>query len=220
MVLENYYMKKLILTAISLLSMVSIYSQYGYKDSNRIGIMAGINQTTLNTSNFATKAETGWNGGLSMRGNFYNNWDMVYSMQFSENNFSVATKYNGIIDEDVKYKLPSAQISLQLSYVILENHLSVEFGPIVQFNGKLKLDAEKENNIISGTTLKAVDIVDISKFNLYPTIGITAGGRHLRFNVSYQYGIMNSLDNLNSKNLGYTFKGNTGVINGNVIIYL
>ncbi|WP_366185751.1 PorT family protein [Flavobacterium ovatum] len=213
-------MKKLILTAISLLSMVSIYSQYGYKDSNRIGIMAGINQTTLNTSNFATKAETGWNGGLSMRGNFYNNWDMVYSMQFSENNFSVATKYNGIIDEDVKYKLPSAQISLQLSYVILENHLSVEFGPIVQFNGKLKLDAEKENNIISGTTLKAVDIVDISKFNLYPTIGITAGGRHLRFNVSYQYGIMNSLDNLNSKNLGYTFKGNTGVINGNVIIYL
>jgi hypothetical protein len=213
-------MKKLVLIAITLFSMVSIYAQYGYRDSNRIGITVGVNQATLKTSNFATKPEIGWNGGLSMRGNFYNNWDMVYSIQFSENNFSVATKYNGIIDEDVKYKLPSAQISLQLSYVILENHLSVEFGPIVQFNGKLKLDAEKENNIISGTTLKAVDIVDISKFNLYPTIGLTAGGTHLRFNVSYQYGILNTLDNLNSKNLGYTFKGNTGVINGNVIIYL
>ncbi|WP_418264464.1 outer membrane beta-barrel protein [Flavobacterium faecale] len=213
-------MKKLLLISFALFSIVSIYGQYGYRDSNRIGITAGVNQASMKTTNFQTKAETGWNAGLSMRGNFYNDWDMVYSMQFSESNFSVDTKYNGIIEEDVKYKLPSAQISLQLSYVILENHLSFEFGPIVQFNGKLKLDAEKENNTISGTTLRAGDIVDISKFNVYPTVGITAGGTHLRFNVSYQYGMMNTFSNLNSKSLGYNFKGNPGVINGNVIIYL
>lgn len=220
MLVQNYNMKNLLLFTFTFFSMVSIKAQYGYRDSNRIGITVGVNQMTLNTNNFQTKAETGWNGGLSMRGNFYNSWDMVYAIQFSENNFSVDTKYNGIIDELVKYKIPSAQISLQLSYVVLENHLSFEFGPIVQLNGKLKFDADKENNTINGTTLLAKDIIDVSKFNLYPTVGITAGGKHLRFNVSYQYGVTNLLGNLNSKNLGYNFKGNASMINGNMIIYL
>lgn len=196
------------------------FAQYGYRDSNRIGISVGINQFTLKTNNFQTKPEISWNGGLSIRGNFYNNWDMVYAMQFSENNFSVATTQNSFFVEDVKYKLPSAQISLQLSYVILESHLSVEFGPLIQLNGKLKLSADQENNTINGTTLLAKDIIDVSKFNFYPTIGITGGGKHLRFNVSYQYGVTNLLNNLNSKNLGYNFKGTPSSINGNVIIYL
>jgi hypothetical protein len=50
--------------------------------------------------------------------------------------------------------------------------------------------------------LLAKDIVDISKFNFYPVVGLTAGVRHFRINVSYQYGINNILDNLR-KSLGY-----------------
>jgi hypothetical protein len=107
-----------------------------------------------------------------------------------------------------------------LSYKIVPNHLSVEFGPLIQLNGKLKLDTENENNIISGTTLFAKDIQDISKFNFYPTAGITFGIKHLRLNVSYQYGLLNTLGNLNSKNIGTNFKGNSSMVNGNVILYL
>ncbi|MFL9830077.1 outer membrane beta-barrel protein [Flavobacterium sp. ST-87] len=213
-------MKKLTLSFCFLLISLGSFAQYGYRDSNRIGITAGINQFTLNTNNFDTKPQTGWNAGLSMRGNFHDNWDMVYGIQFSENNFSVATDQLVLGKEDVNYKLPSAQISLQLSYILIENHLSFEFGPLVQINGKYKVESGKENNIISGTTLQAKDIVDISKFNFYPTVGITAGVKHFRLNVSYQYGISNMLGNLNSKNLGYKFKGNPGVLNGNVILYL
>ena len=213
-------MKKIFLTSILFLITMASFAQYEYRDSNRIGIFFGVNQFTLNTNDFQTKPGTGWNGGLSMRGNFYNDWDMVYAMQFSENNFSVATNTLFLANEDVNYKLPSAQISLQLSYKFVENHLSLEFGPIVQINGKLKLDKENENNIISGTTLLAKDIVAISQFNFYPTVGITAGVRHVRLNVSYQYGVNNMLGNLNNKNLGYSFKGNPGILNGNLIIYL
>lgn len=198
---------------------MSCFAQYDYRDANRIGIFFGVNQFTLNTNNFQTKPGSGWNGGLSMRGNFYNDWDMVYAMQFSENNFSVDTN-SGFITEDTNYKLASAQISLLWSYKIIENHLSLEFGPLVQVNGKLKIDQSQENNIISGTTLLAKDIVDISTFNFYPVIGITAGVRHVRLNISYQYGVNNMLGNLNSKNLGYSFKGNPGILNGNLIIYL
>jgi hypothetical protein len=144
---------------------------------------------------------------------------MVYAMQFSENNFSVATN-SGFISEDTNYKLSSVQVSLMLSYKIVENHLSVEFGPLLQINGKLNVEKAQENNIISGTTLLAKDIVDISQFNFYPVIGITAGVRHVRLNVSYQYGLNNMLGNLNSQNLGVNFKGNPGILNGNLIIYL
>ena len=212
-------MKRIFFTVAFVLVSMAGFAQYDYRDSNRIGISVGTNQFTLNTNNFQTKPETGWNAALSMRGNFYNNWDMVYEMQFSENNFTVATN-SGFIKEDTNYKLASAQISLMLSYKIVENHLSLEFGPLVQVNGKLKMDKDKENNIISGTTLLAKDIVDISTFNFYPTIGITAGFRHVRLNISYQYGINNMLENLNNKNLGVDFKGNPGIVNGNLIIYL
>lgn len=214
-------MKKPLFTFAFVLITMVVFAQYEYRDSNRIGITLGVNQFTLNTKNFQTKPGTGWNAGLSMRGNFYNDWDMVYAMQFSENNFSVAAN-SGFITEDVNYKLSSAQIALMLSYKIVENHLSFEFGPIVQVNGKLKTDFANENNILSGTTLNlhAKEIVDISRFNFYPAVAITAGVRHVRASVSYQYGINNMLGNLNSKNLGVNFKGNPSVLNGNLIIYL
>ncbi|TDE55196.1 outer membrane beta-barrel protein [Flavobacterium sp. GT3P67] len=213
-------MRKILLTLLFVFISITAFSQYEYRDSNRIGISFGINQFTLNTNNFQTKPELGWNAGLSMRGNFYNDWDMVYTIQFSENNFSVATNTLTLAKEDVNYKLASAQVSLQVSYRLIENHLSLEFGPIVQVNGKLNIDNNDANNVISGTTLLAKDIVDISKFNFYPTVGITFGVRHFRANVSYQYGVNNMLENLNNKNLGVNFKGNPGIVNGNLIIYL
>lgn len=207
-------MKRCFLLLTVLIS-VTAFAQYEYRDSNRIGISFGINQFTLNTKNFQTKPSTGWNGGLSMRGNFYNDWDMVYAIQFSENNFTVATNSGFITNQEVNYKLPSAQISLMLSYKFIENHLSVEFGPVVRFGGKLTPDKGTENNMITGTTLLIKDITNVSKFNFYPAVGITAGVRHVRLNISYQYGITNMLGNL-----GGNFKGNASIINGNLILYL
>lgn len=213
-------MKKIFLTTVFIFISLFAAAQYKYRDSNRIGIMVGVNQLTLNTSNFDTKPAIGWNAGLSVRGNFYNDWDMVYAMQFSENNFTVATRNLFLANEDVNYKLASAQISLMLSYKIVENHLSLEFGPIVQVNGKLNIDKENQNNIISGTTLFAKDITDITKFNFYPAVGITAGVKHLRVNVQYQYGVNNILGNLNKQNFGPNFKGNAGILSANLLIYL
>ena len=213
-------MKKLYTTFVLLLISCTVIAQYGYRDSNRIGINIGVNQFSLNTKNFQTKPELGWDAGLSIRGNFYDNWDMVYGIQFSENNFTVATKSGFSANEEVNMKLASAQISLQLSYVLVENVLSIEFGPIIQVGGKLKSDYDKENNTVTGTTLVVKDIQDISKFNFYPAVGLTAGVKHFRFNISYQYGINNMLENLNSKKLGYDFKGNPGILNGNIILYL
>lgn len=213
-------MKKIFYTAAFILTSLLVSAQYKYRDSNHIGIILGINQTSLSTTNFKVNPEMGWNAGLSMRGNFYNNWDMVYAMQFSENNFSVDTRNILLAKEAVNYKLASVQIALMGSYKIIENHLSFELGPVVQVNDKLKLDQNQNNNIISGTTLRAIDIVEINTFNFHAAVGITAGIKNLRLNIQYQQGINNILANLNENNLKTNFKGNLGILSGNLIIYL
>jgi hypothetical protein len=71
---------------------------------------------------------------------------MVYGIQFSENNFTVATEQL-LVNEDVNLKLASAQISLQLSYRLIKHILSIEFGPIVQVGGKFKSEYDKENKL-------------------------------------------------------------------------
>ena len=147
---------------------------------------------------------------------------MVFGLQFSENNFAVETTDfdPNSLGSEVDYKLSSAQIMLLLSYKIVENHLSVEFGPMLQVNGKLTLDEEDELKIIDGTSLAAKDITPISQFNFYPTIGITAGVRHFRANIMYQYGVNNMLGGLNDEGFGENFKGHAGILSGNLIIYL
>jgi hypothetical protein len=212
-------MKKLITTTALFFAVISAHAQYDDKDSNRIGIAGGINSFMLDTDNFEASPEMGWNIGLSVRGNFYNNWDMVYQLQFSENNFTVVTT-NPILDEDVKFKLSSAQVSLLLSYSLIENHLSVEFGPMFQINGKLTIPKDDEDNIVKGTTHTAEEITDISRFQFYPTIGVTAGLTHIRVNVTYQYGVTNVLNKLNDKGYPEDFKGHAGIVTGSLIIYL
>ena len=214
-------MKKKILAVVFVLSSMLVSAQYNYRDANRIGIIIGVNQMDLNTNNFTNNPELGWNVGLSIRGNYYNDFDMVYCIQFSENKFTVPTLNAFSKKMDVEYKLPSAQISLMLSYKIIENHLSVEFGPLIQVNGKLVYDTQYDENVISGTTLLAKDIIDVSKFNFYPAIGITTGVRHFRANVQYQYCLTNMFGNLNGQEgISTNFKAHPGIVSGNLIIYL
>ena len=57
------------LTALLLLFTTLGFAQYGNRDGNRIGISAGISQTTLLTNNFKASPGMGFAGGLSVRGN-------------------------------------------------------------------------------------------------------------------------------------------------------
>ncbi|HEY0090949.1 MAG TPA: outer membrane beta-barrel protein [Flavobacterium sp.] len=193
-------------------------AQYGYRDANYIGIHGGINQFTLATNNFAATPGMGWNAGLSNRGNYYNNFDMVFALQFSENNFTVETT-RGLVAKEVEYTIASAQLSLLLSYKIVPDHLSIELGPMVQVNGKATFDEEEEDNIVTGGIATVKEIADISNFSFYPTVGLTAGIRHVRLNVTYQYGVTNLLNKLNDQGFGDDFKGHASIIIGNLIVY-
>ncbi|MEO8235234.1 MAG: PorT family protein [Flavobacterium sp.] len=218
-------MKKLILFSVLLFNVMT-FAQYNRRDGNRIGIMGGITQTSLKTSNFVTKPESGWVGGLSVRGNYYDNFSAIFGMQFFENHFSVETLTPLLNKVDVDYKTMGVQIRLLASYNLIKDHVSIDFGPVLQVNDKLKIDSKYELNNVVGTFLTAKEITDVTKINGNAYIGISAGTKRIRAVVNYQYGLNNFLNNLNKteelklKNNNSNFKGNLGIISGQLLINL
>jgi hypothetical protein len=214
-------MKKIIIiTALSI--SFTVFAQRNNKDANYIGVFVGLDQMSLNTNNFDAKPEISFHGGISIRGNFYNDFDMVYGMQFSESKFSLESKDINATTQKVVYKLPAVQIFITPSYKIIENHLSVELGPVIQINDKFKFDKELENNtLLSNSTLTVNDISDVSKLNLHLLAGVTGGLKHLRLNVQYQLGLTNILSKLNNKDIvnGPSFSGTQGILSCNLIGY-
>ena len=198
------------------------FAQSGYRDGNRIGISAGVSQTTLFTKNFDATPELGFAGGLSVRGNYYNNWSMIYGMQFFSNSFSLQSTLN----QKLKYSIEGVQIRLLLSYNVVEDHVSVDFGPVLQINGKLRLANSDENKTIKGTPLKANQIIDVSPISGNVYLGCSAGSKTVRAVIFYQYGFTNILNKLNDNESiqanydGDAFKGNLGTINAQVIFNL
>lgn len=207
-----------------LLLMISSFgfSQYGQKDGNRIGISAGISQTTLFTSNFNATPELGFAGGLSVRGNYYNDWSMIYGMQFFANNFSLEATF----DQKIKYSIQGVKVRLLLSYNVVEDHVSLDFGPVLQINGKLGVAASDGSKVIKGTLLKADQIIDISPISGNFYLGCSAGSKTVRAIIFYEYGFTNILNKLNKDenlqgfNNNDSFKGNLGVINAQVVFNL
>ncbi len=210
------------LTMLFVLSYLCAFSQYGNRDGNRIGLSGGISQTSLFTSNFKSEHAMGFAGGISVRGNYYNDWSMIYGMQFFANNFSLASVNN----QKIKYSIQGVKVRLLLSYNVIEDHVSIDFGPVLQINGKLGVAASDESKVIKGTFLKADQILDISPVSGNFYLGCSAGSRTVRAVIFYEYGFTNILNKLNKDvtlqalNNGDNFKGNLGVINAQLIFNL
>jgi len=210
------------LTMLFVLSCLCAFSQYGNRDGNRIGLSGGISQTSLFTSNFKSEHAMGFAGGISVRGNYYNDWSMIYGMQFFANNFSLEATFN----QKIKYSIQGVKVRLLLSYNVIEDHVSIDFGPVLQINGKLGVAASDESKVIKGTFLKADQILDISPVSGNFYLGCSAGSRTVRAVIFYEYGFTNILNKLNKDvtlqalNNGDNFKGNLGVINAQLIFNL
>ena len=221
-------MRSIVVLFTALFSVFSI-AQYGSRDGNRIGISGGISQCTMFTSSFDTQAGNGFAGGLSVRGNYYNNWSMIYGMQFFNSRFSLGK--DGLNTRATEFSLQGVQIRLPLSYNVVQNHVSLDFGPVLQVNGKLAVNGANENNRIkynsaTATAIYAKDIVDVSKIGGAMHLGLSAGSKTVRLLLFYQYGFTNLFNELNknatltTNNNNERFKGNLGTINGQVVFNL
>lgn len=200
------------------------FSQINYNEFNVIGVSAGLTFYDINTDDFSTQSKESFMFGLQMRGNVYNNFDMMYGVAFYDTNISILANSapEGGAKRELNYNIQSAQISVLWGYKIIREHLSIEAGPVLNINGRLTLkDTQFENYIIDGhNTLRAMDLEDISKVNFHMAAGLTAGFRNFRVFGQYQYGVTNMLNKLNSSNLeNKDFKGNASLITVGVTAY-
>ena len=202
-----------LLVAILLLFVTNTFAQRpNYDIRNFIGLHGGITQFDIITDNFTTEKQNGFIAGLTGIVNVEHKWyDVSYGIQFSQNNLNIlggVTDVDG--DESLEYKLSAVQLALFMHAKILRQNLSIDFGPVIQANGFLELkDKGQEEYFVNGfDDLNAIDLRDISKFNINGAIGATAGFKNFRVRAQYQYGLTNMLRKLNDLDVDTDFKGN------------
>ena len=143
-------------------------------------------------------------------------------MQFFSSNFDIQS----ILDDKIKYNLEGVKVRLLFSYNVVEDHVSLDFGPQLQINGKLKIGDSDNAKVLEGTLLRADQILDVSRFSGNFYLGLSAGGKVVRAVIFYEYGFTNLLNKLNKDdvlkvlNNGDSFKGNLGTINGQIVFNL
>ncbi|MEO8933712.1 MAG: hypothetical protein ABI295_05345 [Xanthomarina sp.] len=188
-----------------------------YRIQNGIGIYGGITQYDILTDNFTTKKALGWQVGASatvdIPHKFYN---LSYAIQLSENNLGIAAKPNLLSSEEfVDYKIFTAQIALLMHIKLVQSFLTIDVGPMIQYNGDMEIkDKTFENYIVNSYhNLRAKDLRSISNFNVDGAIGASAGVGLFRLKAQYIYGFTNMLNKLNKSDLDFT--GNDKKMKGN-----
>lgn len=211
-------LKSLLIVTLSLVFFHQSYAQRNFDDYNRIGLTGGLTLFDITTSDLVTKQGQGFTAGFTTRGAFRNDFDLIFGLSFFNSGIGVkgGVGPNGVGDAQfINYQIQGVQIGLLGSYNIVKHHLSVEFGPIFNVNGKMKLDSERvQDYILEGyTTLRAQDIQNINPINFRLAGGLTTGFRSFKVSALYQYGVTNMLGGLNDNGLEKTnFKGNSSTI--------
>jgi len=197
-------LKKLLFVTLSLLFFQIAAAQKNYQEFNHLGISGGMSFFDIETDNFSTQQGSGFIFAFTTRGMFYNDFDLIYGISFVQSQVGILANNindpsNNLPSQYVNYTIQSAQITLLTSYNIIRNHLSLEAGPILNVNGKLKLDSDNfKDYILEGyKTLKAEDIQNVSKVNFFLAGGITAGIENFRLGAQYQYGVTNLFNRYN-----------------------
>lgn len=222
-------LRHLVVVTIMVFVTISTLAQRNYQGAyNRIGLQGGVSIFNINTGNFAASSSEGYTAGFSTRGAFYNNFDLIYGLNFYGLNVNIQARETAASEaEDVNFSVFGMQLNLFVSYNIIGQYLTIEAGPALQLNSKLTPEEEHKNYIIEGyNALRAEDLENVTRINVNGAVGITSGFESLRLWANYQYGINNFLNGLNDEGLEQRdpniegFKGNISLINVGVVFYL
>lgn len=216
-------LKNLIFVSFFLFFFQQTFAQRNFEGYNFLGIQGGITFFDILTDDFKTMQKEGFTAGLTTRGAFRNNFDLIYGISFQSATIGIEGQSPlGGSPQEIDYTIQGVQLNFLGSYNIIVKHLSLEFGPILGINGKMKLDDDNfQNHVLTGyDSLTAKDIQDISRFHVRLAGGLTAGLEHFRIGAQYQYGLTNMFARLNDKGLeSEDFKGHSSTIVLSGVIY-
>jgi hypothetical protein len=215
-------MNKNLLVTVLFLITISGFAQFKNHPGSFLGFALGLNQVNWNTKDLEITPLTGFQGGISLRGNVYRNFDLVYGLQFTQVKFMVnTTNPSTNLTENIDYKLPGGQIYLLISYKLYGDNLSVELGPVIQYNDKLNFDAKYENYPLVNSLLKVRDFSDITNLNANLAAGTTFGIKNIRLQLQYQLGLNNLLSKANNPDLIATqnYIAKEGILSASLVSY-
>lgn len=182
---------------------------------------------TILTDNFTYVPQPGFMGGLTTRANTFKKVIVIYGVNFFQLNSSMQVLEPTTSQlTEIDFKSTGVQLNLFMGHKILGEHLSVEAGPVLQFNGKWSPEAGKEDYRLREYDLLASDIEDVSTINLNVAGNISAGFPGLKIWAQYQYGLTNmygklDMADLKNKDSRITnLRGNLGMAMAGIVVYL
>lgn len=177
-----------------------------YDITNGIGIFGGITKFDIQTDNFVTEQGNGFLFGMSATVDLPHRWyNMSYGMQLSENYIDISGRPDIVSSQQefIEYKMFAAQLALLGHIKLIGSYLTIDVGPMLQYNGKLELENDNQENyyINNYTNLQANDISEISHFNFNGLIGASVGYKFFRLKAQYIHGFTNILRKLEDESL-------------------
>lgn len=176
-----------------------------YRIQNSIGVYGGLTQFNIDTDDLTTESGSGWLVGLAATVDLPHRWyNVSYNIQLAENQFGVgASPISAGQTQFVDYKVFTAQIALIGHLKIIDKYLTIDVGPMLQYNGDLDIqDETKESYIIDGyNTATLNDLPEVAHFNVNAAVGATLGFDSFKVRAQYIYGFLNSFKSTNNQNL-------------------
>ncbi|AGC76545.1 hypothetical protein LX97_01206 [Nonlabens dokdonensis] len=167
--------------------------------NNRLGL--GVDATFFNISSDDVEVTqgTGFSINFETRGDFRDDFDLIYSLGIFNHNFSVNENFTG---DQIDMSMLGVEIKFLLAWKIAQkDYFSIEAGPALQLNGELKIDNEDryEESFTGGLNpIQLKEFQNTMPVNLNGVVGFSGGVRNFRVTAHYHYSFVDALTGTNA----------------------
>ena len=169
-----------------------------YSYNNRLGLGGDATFFNITSDDVDVTQGTGWSANFETRGDFRDDFDLIYSLGVFNHNFSVN---ENVTNDKIDMSTLGVEIKFLLAWKIAQSdYFSIEAGPALQLNGELKIDNEDRygDSFIGGSNAVAlIEFQNTMPVNLNGVIGFSGGVRNFRVTAHYHYSLVDSLTGTN-----------------------
>jgi hypothetical protein len=169
-----------------------------YSYNNRLGLGGDATFFNITSDDVDVTQGTGWSANFETRGDFRDDFDLIYSLGVFNHNFSVN---ENVTNDKIDMSTLGVEIKFLLAWKIAQSdYFSIEAGPALQLNGELKIDNEDRygDSFIGGANAVALkEFQNTMPVNLNGVIGFSGGVRNFRVTAHYHYSLVDSLTGTN-----------------------
>jgi hypothetical protein len=195
---------------------VSTTRKYSY--NNRLGLGGDATFFNITSDDVNVTQGTGWSVNFETRGDFRDDFDLIYSLGIFNHNFSVN---ENVTNDKIDMSTLGVEIKFLLAWKIAQSdYFSIEAGPALQLNGELKIGNEERygESFIGGSNPVAIqEFQNTMPVNLNGVIGFSGGARNFRVTAHYHYSLVDSLTGTNL--IGDDIDGNFSFLSVGVRFY-